>query len=108
MCTCILGLMPTTIYHNASATKLSTFFNYFNQANLCYFAIVLSTPSHPWVPPRVTILSAVRTLVHCVVKHTRPSDLKSSSIVSLPFAWITGPTTDPSCESLVSRTGAEG
>ena len=41
----------------------------------------------------VTILSAssVRTLVHCVVKYSRPPDLKSSSNVSLPFAWITGP-----------------
>ena len=48
--------------------------------------------------PRVTILSAgpVRTLVHCVVKHSRAPDLKSSSNVSLPFAWITGPATDPS------------
>ncbi len=38
--------------------------------------------------PRVTIMSAssVRTLVHCVVKHSRPPDLKSSSDVSLPFA----------------------
>ena len=43
--------------------------------------------------PGVTILSAssVRTL-----KHSRPPDLKSSSNVSLPFAWITGPATDPS------------
>ena len=43
--------------------------------------------------PRVTVLSAspVRTLVHCEVKHSRPSDLKSSSTVSLPFAWITDP-----------------
>ena len=29
-------------------------------------------------------------LVHCVVKPSRPSDLKSSSNISLPFAWITG------------------
>ena len=38
--------------------------------------------------PRVTILSAslVRTLVHCVVKHSRSPDLKLSSNVSLPFA----------------------
>ena len=48
--------------------------------------------------PSVTILlaSSVRTLVHCVVKYSRPPDLKSSSNVSLPFAWITGPATDPS------------
>ena len=38
--------------------------------------------------PRVTTLlaSPVRTLVYCVVKHSRPPDLKSSSNVSLPFA----------------------
>ena len=43
--------------------------------------------------PRVTILSAspVQTLVHCVVKPSRPADLKSSSNISLPFARITGP-----------------
>jgi hypothetical protein len=52
----------------------------------------LSTPSHPRGSPRVTIMlaSPVRTLVHCVVKHSRPPDLKSSSNISLPFAWITG------------------
>jgi hypothetical protein len=33
----------------------------------------------------------VRMLVHCVVKPSRPPDLKSSSNISLPFAWITGP-----------------
>ena len=38
----------------------------------------------------------MRTLVHCIVKHSRPPDLKSSSNVSLPFAWITGLATDPS------------
>ena len=27
--------------------------------------------------------------------HSRPPDLKSSSNVSLPLAWITGPATDP-------------
>ena len=44
--------------------------------------------------PSVTILSAspVKTLVHCVMKHSRPPDLKFSSIVSLPFAWITWPS----------------
>ena len=29
------------------------------------------------------------------MKHSRPPDLKSSSNVSIPFAWITGPATDP-------------
>ena len=38
----------------------------------------------------------MRTLVYCVVKNSRPPDLKSSSNVSLPFVWITGPATDPS------------
>jgi len=33
----------------------------------------------------------MRMLVHHVVKHSRPPDLKSSSNVSLPLAWITGP-----------------
>ena len=37
----------------------------------------------------------LRILVHCVVKYSRPPDLKSSSNVSLPFASITEPTTDP-------------
>ena len=38
--------------------------------------------------PRVTILSVspMQTLVHCVVEHSRPPDLKSSSNVSFPFA----------------------
>ena len=31
-----------------------------------------------------------------VVKHSRPPDLKSSSNVGLPYAWITGPATDAS------------
>jgi len=32
----------------------------------------------------------------CVVKYSRPPDPKSSSNVSLPFAWITGPKTEHS------------
>ena len=35
-------------------------------------------------------------MVHCVVKHSKPPDLKASSNVSLPFTWITGPATDSS------------
>ena len=52
----------------------------------------LATPGFP-----MTILSAssVRTLVHCVVMYSRPPDLKSSSNVSPPFPWTTGPATDP-------------
>ena len=49
--------------------------------------------------PRLTILEAspVRILIHCVVKHiSSPPDLNSSSNVSLPIAWITGPKTKPS------------
>ena len=37
---------------------------------------------------------AVNHLVHLLVKYSRPPDLKSSSNVSLTFAWITGPATD--------------
>jgi hypothetical protein len=51
------------------------------------------------------LASSVRMLVHCVVKYSRPPDLKSSSNVSLPFAWITGPATDPSL--LLNRCTAE-
>ena len=68
----------------------------------CHFALLdvsrrrncqILTPCHPLVPPRVTILSPslVQTLVHYVVKHSRPPDLKSSSNISIPCAWITGP-----------------
>ena len=53
--------------------------------------------------PRVTVLSAspVRMLVHFVVKHSRPLDLKSSSNVSLPFAWIKDPHKRTQLVSLV-------
>ena len=44
----------------------------------------------------ILLASSVQTLVHCVVKYSRPPDLKSSSNVSLQFAWIIGPATDPS------------
>ena len=66
----------------------------------------LDPPSHPRVPS-VTILSAssVQTLVHCVVKYSRPPDLMSSYNVSLPFAWITGPATDPSLEKCCKGLG---
>ena len=55
--------------------------------------------------PSMTILlaSSVRMLVHCVVKYSRPPDLTSSSNVSLQFAWITGPTTDPSSNKQVPQ-----
>ena len=57
------------------------------------------TPSHPWAPTegsRVTILlaSSVRMLVHF-----RPPDLKSSTKLSLPFAWNTGSATEPSLKN---------
>ena len=35
-----------------------------------------------------------------LVKHSRPLDLKSSSNVNLPFAWTTGPATDPSFDTV--------
>ena len=44
----------------------------------------------------IPLASPLGRLVHCVVKHSGTPDLKSSSNVSLPFAWITGPATDPS------------
>ena len=43
-------------------------------------------------------------LFHCVVKHIRHSELKSSSNVSLPFSWITGPATDPNCSNKFKTT----
>ena len=39
----------------------------------------------------ILLASSVRTLGFIEMKHSRPHDLKSSSNVSLPFAWITGP-----------------
>ena len=79
-------------------------------ARRCHFALRdvscrqnwhFSTPSHPCMgSPRVAVLlaSPVRTLVHYVVKHSRPPDLKSSSKVNLTFACITGPATGPNSE----------
>ena len=56
-----------------------------------YPACKVDISQHLAIPrfPRVTILSAspVRTIVHCVVKLSRPSDLKSSSNIRLPFAF---------------------
>ena len=66
----------------------------------CYEKSHIMKPSDPPLGSlRVTILlvSPVQMLVHCVVvKYSRPPDIKSSSNVSLPFAWIKGPATDPS------------
>ena len=59
-------------------------------------------PVPPPSSPSVTILLASSgcTLVHGVVKYIRPFDFKSSSNVSVPFAWITGPAIDPSIAEL--------
>ena len=48
--------------------------------------------------PRVSMLtpSLVRTLVQRDTQCSRTPVLKPSSNSSLPFAWITGPATDPS------------
>ena len=90
---------PTTLHtHNETVTHCCS------PMAICAAGCILQAklPSLDTQPPpgspRLTILSAssVRTLVHCVVKYSRPPDLKSSSNVSLPFAWITGPATDPS------------
>ena len=42
----------------------------------------------PWVT--AMLACSVWMLVHCTMKCSRPSDVKSSSKVNLPFAWITG------------------
>ena len=85
---------PTTLHtHNETVTHCCS------PMAICAAGCILQAklPSLDTQPPpgspRLTILSAssVRTLVHCVVKYSRPPDLKSSSNVSLPFAWITGP-----------------
>ena len=95
---------PTTFHtHNETVTHCCSLMA------VCAAVCILQTklPSlntqPPLGSPRLTILSAspVRTLIHCVVKYSRPPDLKSSSNVSLPFAWITGPATDPSYEQSV-------
>ena len=54
----------------------------------------LATPGSP----RVSMLtpSLVRTLVQRDTQCSRTPVLKPSSNSSLPFAWITGPATDPS------------
>ena len=58
-----------------------------------YGRIGLCSFYRPPGSPGVTLLSAssVRTLGFIEMNHSRPPDLMSSSYVSLPFAWITGP-----------------
>ena len=56
----------------------------------------LVTPRFPWWT--IQSASSVQMLAFIEMKHSRPPDLKSSSNVSLPLAWITGPATDPSFE----------
>ena len=51
----------------------------------------LITPGFPQCDHTVGKLSADAGLM----KHSRPPDVKSSSNVSLPFAWITGPAKAP-------------
>ena len=55
----------------------------------------LATIGFSQVDHTVGKLSADAGSVHCVVKYSRPPNLKSSSNVSLPFAWITGPQQTP-------------
>ena len=47
-------------------------------------------------PALAYCVSPVQKLFHFVVNYSRPSDLKSSSNISLPFTWIIGPVRDPS------------
>ena len=56
----------------------------------------LAIPGFPQSDHTGMAASPVRILVHYVVRHSRPPDLKSSLNVSLPFAWITALTVDPS------------
>ena len=57
-------------------------------------SLQLATPGFPWCDQTVCKLSAdAGSLCSKVSKHP---DLKSSSNISLPFAWITRPATDPS------------
>ena len=53
----------------------------------------LSTPNHPRVPPVWPYCWQAQCGRWRSLKwiNSRPPDLKSSSYVSLPFAWITGP-----------------
>ena len=48
---------------------------------------------------KINIPSSIRDTR--VVKYSRPPDLKSSSNVSLPFAWLTGPVKDPTSLRIV-------
>ena len=66
----------------------------------------LATPGSP----RVSMLtpSLVRTLVQRDTQCSRTPVLKPSSNSSLPFAWITGPATDPSCHPISIGGGAKG
>ena len=56
----------------------------------------LATPGFPQCDHTVSKLSADAGSLHCIVNYSRPPDLKSSSNVSLTFAWITwGPQQTP-------------
>ena len=91
---------PTKLHaHNETQWPTAARRWHFAQRDVsCRQSCHLLTPSHPPGSLNMTILwaSSVWTLVHCVVKYSRPPDLKSFLNVSLPFAWITGPATDPS------------
>ena len=94
---CHLGILSTILRHfthnENPVTRCCSQMSLYTAGCILQAKLTSLNTQPPPGSPRVTILSAspVRTLVHCVVKHSRPPDLKSSSNVSLPFAWITGP-----------------
>ena len=55
----------------------------------------------PGFPPEWPYCQQAQCRRRFTVKHSksRPPDLKSSSKLNLPFAWITGPATDPSLKN---------
>ena len=58
---------------------------------------------HLATPRTILSQSSVRTLAFIEMKHSRPPDLKSSSNVSLTFAWITGPRKRTQLQQFVKK-----
>ena len=71
----------------------TTLHTQWNPVTHCCSPMTLWTPSHLRVSP-VWPYCWQGQCGRCFTVHSRPSDLKSSSNISLQFAWITGPATD--------------
>ena len=93
---CLIGTLSTILQHFKPKIKLSDPLLLANGTLSCQIYPAgkvdisrhLATPGFPqceWVT--ILLASSVWMLVLCVVKYSRPPDLKSSSNVSLPFAW---------------------